>query len=237
MGILIEVAVAKTNKYASRESGDTAEVVERPGGGLSAVVVDGQGSGRAAKTLSLLLTSRAVALLKDGVRDGAVAQAVHDFLYTYRHGQVSATLDLVSADLASRDVVATRNAVTPLVVRRGGVTAVIPPGAGPIGVHRHAKPAVHAFPFEEGLRVLTYTDGVARAGSRGVDAPFDVAAFLDRACGPDAPAQDLADAVLAEAMRRDAGRPADDLTVVALVLRRHEGETSVRRLAAALPLP
>ena len=28
----MEMAIAKTNKYASRESGDTAEIVERPGG-------------------------------------------------------------------------------------------------------------------------------------------------------------------------------------------------------------
>ena len=60
MGILIEAAVAKTNKYASRESGDTVEIVERPTGGISVIVADGQGSGRAAKALSLLVTARAV---------------------------------------------------------------------------------------------------------------------------------------------------------------------------------
>src|SRR3712207_7046255 len=35
---------------------------------------------RAAKSLSLLITSKAVALLKEGVRDGAVARGVHDYL-------------------------------------------------------------------------------------------------------------------------------------------------------------
>ena len=61
--LCIDLSIAKTNKYASRESGDTAELVERPAGGLSVVVVDGQGSGQAAKTLSLLISSKAVALL------------------------------------------------------------------------------------------------------------------------------------------------------------------------------
>ena len=65
MGLSIELAIAKTNKYASRESEDTAEVVERPGGGISVVVADGQGSGRAANTLSLLVTKYAVAMLKE----------------------------------------------------------------------------------------------------------------------------------------------------------------------------
>ena len=96
--LIIDVGVAKTEKYASRESGDTVELVERPSGGFTVVMIDGQGSGRAAKTLSLLLSSKAVALVKEGVRDGVVARATHDYLFAFRHGQVSATLDLLSID-------------------------------------------------------------------------------------------------------------------------------------------
>ncbi|HCG28801.1 MAG TPA: stage II sporulation protein E, partial [Chloroflexi bacterium] len=48
------------------------------------------------KTLSMMVSSKAVALLKDGIRDGAVARGVHDSLLAYRHGKVSATLDLLS---------------------------------------------------------------------------------------------------------------------------------------------
>ncbi|MFN8538506.1 MAG: hypothetical protein U0232_13645 [Thermomicrobiales bacterium] len=78
----IQIAVAKTNKYASSESGDTVELVERPTGGLSVVLVDGQGSGQAAKTISMMVSAKAVSLLKDGARDGAVARVVHDHLCT-----------------------------------------------------------------------------------------------------------------------------------------------------------
>lgn len=50
----IRVAVAKVGKYAAGISGDSVEVVERPrGGGVSVIIVDGQGgSGRAAKRTS-----------------------------------------------------------------------------------------------------------------------------------------------------------------------------------------
>ena len=51
----IQIAVAKTNKYAVSESGDTLEVVERPGGGLSVVLADGQSSGRGAKIISMMV--------------------------------------------------------------------------------------------------------------------------------------------------------------------------------------
>ncbi|MBO9313776.1 MAG: serine/threonine-protein phosphatase, partial [Chloroflexus sp.] len=47
----MRVAVAKVPRYGDIESGDTLETIERLGGGFSFVLVDGQGSGRSAKTL------------------------------------------------------------------------------------------------------------------------------------------------------------------------------------------
>ncbi len=236
MGLSIELAIAKTNKYASRESGDTAEVVERPGGGISVVVADGQGSGRAAKTLSLLVTSKAVAMLKEGVRDGAVARGVHDYLFAYRHGQVSATLDILSVDLRAETVLVTRNAATPLLIDRGDGFEVVPGEAGPIGLYPLMRPAVTRLPMTAGVRVLLCTDGIAGAGGRLAGQAFDLPAFATgwpRDAGPQA----IVDAVLDEAVRRDDGRPMDDMTVVALALQDHDEVPLVRRLSVTVPLP
>ena len=78
----IDLAVAKINKYASAESGDTVELVERPHGGISIVVADGQRSGRSAKAISNIVVRKAISLLAEGVRDGAVARATPDYLRT-----------------------------------------------------------------------------------------------------------------------------------------------------------
>ncbi|CAA9546455.1 MAG: Stage II sporulation protein E [uncultured Thermomicrobiales bacterium] len=236
MGLAIDVAIAKTNKYASRESGDTAELIERPGGGLSVVLADGQGSGRAAKTLSLLVTSKAVALLKDGVRDGAVARAVHDFLFAYRHGQVSATLEILSVDLRAETVVLTRNAATLAFVGSGERYGRVDGDSGPIGLYAVSRPTVLQLPLAAGLRALLATDGVGRSGVRGGAEDLDLAACA-AGLGPDADATAVADGVLAEAVLRDAGRPADDMTVVALALRPHRDAILVRRQGATVPLP
>jgi hypothetical protein len=150
----IQIAVAKTNKYASRESGDTVELVERPSGGLSVVLVDGQGSGQGAKTLSLLVSSKAVAMLKEGARDGAVARVVHDHLHTFRHGRVSATLEILSVDLVSKTVVSTRNSHTPLLIWYGGEYELRASDSTAIGIRRHTKPAIDQFSAEPGLRVI-----------------------------------------------------------------------------------
>ncbi len=236
MPLCIDLAIEKTNKYASRESGDTAELVERPAGGISVVVVDGQGSGQAAKTLSLLVSSKAVALLKEGVRDGAVARAAHDFLFAYRHGKVSATLDILSVDLVTRSVVVTRNADAPLVVAREGTVVVIEATAGPIGRYHRTKPTVTELPMSANLRVVLCTDGVPAAGTRGGTGRFPVADFV-RDCESDAPrASELASRVLEEAIRRDEGRPGDDMAVVVLSLVNHTEERLIRKLSATVQI-
>src|SRR5215207_6584512 len=105
----IQVGVAKIEKYASSESGDTLEMVERPGGGLSFVLVDGQRSGKSAKAISNLVAGKTISLLGEGVRDGAAARAASDYLFMHRGGKVSATLNIVSLDLHTKTMVLSRN--------------------------------------------------------------------------------------------------------------------------------
>ena len=98
----VQVAVEKINKYAADESGDTVEIVERPHGGISIVMADGQRSGRSAKAISNIVVRKAISLLAEGVRDGAAARATHDYLHTQRGGKVSAELVIISVDLSDR---------------------------------------------------------------------------------------------------------------------------------------
>jgi len=232
----IEVAIAKTHKYASRDSGDTAETVERPTGGLSVVMVDGQGSGAAAKTLSMMVSSKALSLLKEGVRDGAVARGTHDFLHAFRHGRVSATLDIVSADLASSTLVITRNSSNPYLVRRAGTFEMVSGTSGPIGPQRHLRPSVDQYPLTEALRVIVYTDGITGAGRRW-DLRLDTLAFAEHMTAGGATSQQLADGLLAAAIDADRGRPVDDMTVVAVSIVSRNPDVQIRTQLVSLPFP
>lgn len=229
------LAAAKTNHYATRESGDTVELVERPDGGFTMVLVDGQGHGMPAKLLSLQLTAKAVSLIKEGVRDGAVARAVSDYLHAYRGGRVSATLDLLSLDLHAAAVLVTRNAEVSGILRRGGQFSALTMTAGPLGVTRHSRPTVWRHEMEAGLAVVLYTDGIARAGAR-FGAVLDPVADLADLNDPDAPAQVLADRLLTAAVAADHGRPHDDMTAIALTISARDETTVVRRLTADVPL-
>jgi serine phosphatase RsbU (regulator of sigma subunit) len=234
--LTVACAIAKTNKYASRDSGDTAEVVERPGGGLSVVLVDGQGSGRAAKLLSTAVVGQAIALLKEGVRDGAVARAVHDSLYAYRGGQVSATLDILSLDLASQTLVLCRNSHCPVLWRDAEGSRLLIGQAPAIGRQRHGRPASEERPIVAGSQIILISDGIVGAGQRRGQ-PLDLAGWL-AASDPTAAAPALADGLLAAALAADADRPQDDMTVVALTIQTDAGLTEplIRRLTLTLPL-
>src|SRR5574340_1030628 len=115
----VQIAVAKVNKYAVSESGDTLEVVERPNGGVSVVLSDGQTSGRGAKTVSQMVVRKVIALLAEGVREGAAARAASDLLYTERQGKVISTLNIASVDLHSGTLVLTRNNPSPMFICHG----------------------------------------------------------------------------------------------------------------------
>lgn len=233
----LQAAVAKVGKYASPESGDTIEMIERPQGGFSLVMVDGQGSGRGAKTLSNLVTARAVTMLKDGARDGAVARAVHDYLYGYRNGQVSATLNILSVDFQARSILMSRNNPLPYyVLDPDGLSSSNEPSTA-IGLYPNTKPIITQHDIRESMFVIAFTDGIAGAGERyGKD--MDLGNFLaSLRCDGSCTAREMADRILMRAIELDQGRPNDDMSVMVLsVLPRPEDEPKIRRQQMSFPL-
>ncbi len=233
----LQVAAAKTNKYASAESGDTIEMIERPQGGFSVVMVDGQGSGRGAKTLSNLVTARAITMLKDGARDGAVARAVHDYLYGYRHGQVSATLNILSVDFSAQTLVMSRNNPLPFyVLNHEGLHSFNEPSTA-IGLYSNTKPVITHHPIRGFTYIVAFTDGVMQAGER-YGTHIDLSNFLASLnCADACSAQTLADQVLLRAMEHDQNRPVDDMSVLVLaILPTREEQPHIRRMAMQFSL-
>ncbi|MEW6231060.1 MAG: PP2C family protein-serine/threonine phosphatase [Chloroflexota bacterium] len=232
----IQVAVAKVHRYASSESGDTLEMIERPHGGLSFVLADGQGHGRPAKAISNLVAKKAVGLLADGVRDGAAARGTHDFLYAYRQGKVSATLNIVSVDLASRSIVLSRNSHCPVIVSSTVGLRCLDEESQPIGIFPGTKPVITEVPMAPDTHVIVFTDGILEAGAR-FGLRFDVVNLVTSLlANSQLDVQALAEAILAAAIARDQGRPNDDMSVLVLRMASTEEKGEVRRLLVSFPL-
>jgi len=231
----VQIAVAKINKYAVSESGDTLEVVERPNGGLSIVLADGQTSGQGAKAVSMLVVRKVIGLLAEGVRDGAAARAASDSLYTEKKGKVISTLNIVSVDLQTSTVVITRNNPAPIFISRGEQIDCLGSESSPIGVSRNIRPAITEIPVETGLTIVIFTDGLMNAGERRGQ-PMDVCTSLKAMLEDQDPSpQGIADALLNEAAHLDEGRPSDDMSVVVLKVLKRQGD-EVRRMTVRLPI-
>lgn len=231
----VEVAVAKVAKWATSESGDTLEMIERPRGGLSFVLVDGQRSGRAAKAISNLVARKAIAELAEGVRDGAAARAAHDYLHAYKGGKVQATLNIVSVDLSTRTLVLSRNNPCPAVlVTPAGEIRLLDEPSTPVGVYPWTKPVITEVPLEAGLIAVVFTDGLLHAGEHRAG-KMDVLDEVRQMVVQRRSAREMADRLLEQALALEEGRPRDDISVLVLQVQPGAGQRT-RSLTVRMPL-
>jgi len=230
------VAVVKTSKYAVSTSGDSAEVVERPLGGLSALVVDGQGSGTSAKILSTALAGRASGLINDGIRDGAVARAVHDWLFAQKHGRVSATLSIISFATDTNTLVITQSGNCPVYVFSPRMFQSFDSPTDPLGFYHFSRPQVNQVDLEPGLLAVTFSDGVMHAGRRQGETLDSKAwyAKIGKLYNSGIAPGIMAENILQDALSLDQNRPNDDMTVVVMAILDSPVD-GIRRLQVEFP--
>jgi serine phosphatase RsbU (regulator of sigma subunit) len=229
------IAVSKIRKYATSDSGDTVEVVERPKGGVSVVMADGQTSGRGAKWISTLVVRKVIALLAEGVRDGAAARAASDSLFTERRGKVLSTLNILSVDKQTGTLVITRNNPAPVLLAIGDDIEVLDQQCLPVGLYRDTRPVIKEIDLEPSITAVMYTDGLVHAGAR-YGKSLHVVSYLIELLAAEDPGPDwIADQLLNQAVELDQGRPADDITIVVVRIT-EAGGNLIRRMSVRLPL-
>lgn len=233
----LELAVSKIDKFGVSPGGDTVEVTERPTGGVSIVLSDGQGSGAPAKAISSFVVSKAISLIADGARDGAVARAVHDALYARRRAQVSATLTIISADTDHDKLIISRNSNCPvLVLSETGEAMVLDEETFPIGTKRLIRPHIVQLPLKEPRTVIAFSDGILSSGKGKSDrSMIDLVIAAAGALAAESPAE-ISGGILDWALERDKGRPSDDISVLAVKILRRPGEKNVREMTMKFPL-
>jgi serine phosphatase RsbU (regulator of sigma subunit) len=229
------IAVSKTKKYATPSSGDTVEVVERPNGGVSVVIADGQSSGHGAKAVSTMVVRKVISLLAEGVRDGAAARAASDSLYTEKKGKVSSTLNILSVDKQTGTLVITRNNPVPALLAYNDEIQLLDEPSQPVGIYRDTRPVISEVSLEPGITAVAYTDGLVHAGSR-TGQSMDIVTLLQVMLEEEDPSpQMIVDSLLENALKLDQGRPSDDISIAVLRVTSHTGDT-IRRMTVRLPL-
>lgn len=231
----IQIAVSKINMKEALESGDTLEVIERPSGGLSVILVDGRGSGKKPKKVSSTIVHKVLHLIGDGTRDGVAATTVSDQLYKEHMGDITAFLSILSVDLQTFTITITSNNPVPVFVSQKQHVDCITGEATAIGTRLNVTPAITQLPLEVGITVVMYTDGVAKAGE-AMGISLDMCTLLKSMTEDQEPAaQAVADTLLAEAVRLDQTQPQDDMSVVVLRILSDQNDR-VRRMVVSIPV-
>ena len=231
----VQIAISKIKKYATSSSGDTAEVIERPNGGMSVVLADGQSSGKGAKWVSSLVVRKVIQFLADGVRDGAAARAASDALFTERGGRVSATLNILSADLQTGTLVITRNNPAPVVIAYDDHIKLLSEESDAVGLRRDTRPLISEIPLAPGLTVVVYTDGLVHAGSYFGDS-MDVSTCVKVELEGENPSPtNIADSLMKHALKLDRGMARDDISIAVLRVV-NSGSDMIRRMSVQLPV-
>lgn len=232
----IVLDVAKLPKHGAPVSGDTVEVIERPAGGISLVLADGEGTGSAAKGVSTFVAHKVIEEIAHGTTDGVTARAAHDALFVGRGGSVTASLFILSADIPAAKIVVCRNADGPVILKTPRELMVYSERVPLLGAKKQLKPNIYTEDMVEGTVAIAFTRGVERAGSvRGAEwSHKDIFMVVEDALaeGGSSLARHLLDAAVAA----DGGEPADDMAVVVLAIDRGRPGECTRTMTVHLPV-
>ena len=231
----IKIAIAKIDKFGSGISGDTAEVIERPNGGLSVVLADGQMDDQDNKAISTMVSHRIIEHISTGARDSSAVRAASNNIFVEYGGRVQANLNILSVDLQSNTILVSRNSPIPVFLIRDEIVDVLTCDCEPIGGHADISPTIVELEISPGTAIILLTDGVYNAGS-GNQTSLDFGTILEALFDEQEPtAKEIADFLLNRAIRLDDGRPKDDMSVVVMLITA-EPTDHIRRMSVTMSL-
>ena len=173
-------------------------------------MIDGQGSGPAARSVARDVAARLTDLLESGSSGEVAALAANQALTSDRFGQVSASFDIVRAS-ADGSLDLARFSTNLVFCFDGSGWTQLDGASGPAGRSSTSVPALHRFTENEAEILLIATDGAGDAKS-----------MLDETChaaNEAISATELVSLVFDGVLAACNGRPKDDVTLA--VLRRH----------------
>lgn len=216
IGMEIQAAIAKIDRYSFNEEGNKVEIIERPNGGISIVMAEGKLSGSRSKGVTMKAVHAVLNLIAEGVPDGASSRVVLQRIRDEHRERADVKLTILSCDLLSNTIVITKNNLVPVLIYEEGESRFLPLDEDSES-HRY-DPVVYQFEFKLGQTFILITEGVQNAGAHE-DNKIDLRTALGSIYDEDideTSVQNVADYLLQQAIAYDSGRPRDDMTVVVL---------------------
>ena len=231
----IQIAIAKIDKFASTESGDTVEIIERPNKGISVVLADGKLNGQGSKAISTKIVHKIISQITEGIPDGAAVINTSRLIYREYKGKAKAGLNILSCDMNTDMINITRCSAVPVALYRDGQVNCIVSDVKALGEREEVQPSIYQIPLESETSIIWITDGVYNAGAY-LDQSLDFCTTLGSLFEEQEPtAREIAEFMLNQAISLDQGQPADDMSVVVLQTTR-EARDKIKHIAVRMPI-
>lgn len=230
----LQAAISKVDRYSSAEQGDKVEVIERPRGGISIIMAEGKLGGRRSRSIAMKAVHSILNLISSGLHDGAASRTVLSKIKDEHNGKAKVSLSIISCDLDSQSIVITKNNSIPVITVFEGMVDYLRFDDS-TDADQSLVPSVYQFEIEEGRDFILVSDGVLQAGSQ-YEQPLDLRVSVESLFEEDEPSvQEVADAILTQAVSQDLGRPRDDMTVTVLRISAAPS-TNIRRECVHFPI-
>lgn len=231
----LRIAVAKTDRFGSGTTGDTVETTERPNGGISIVLADGQKEGQDSKAISTMVSHKVIEYITQGCRDSMAIRATSNRIFKEYNGKVKANLNILSADLQTNTIVISRNNPVPVFLVTEGQVDTLNEESSPIGDQMDICPSIVELAIIPDMLIIMMSDGVYHAGQPETN-EMDILTAIEALVEEQEPsAKEIADTLLSRAMRLDSDRPKDDMSVVVMLVSPHPTD-NIRRMSASMEL-
>lgn len=199
--------VASIKKSGEKASGDTHSVIRINEHRFLMALSDGMGSGEYARKVSRTAISLIEAFYRAEMPEGTVLETINKLL-TFSRDERFACIDICSVDLNTGGAEFVKIGSPAAIILRGGKVKVLESESLPLGILDGLRPTVAKEKLCDGDMLIFMSDGITSA----FDSTPELVEFLQplKPLNP----QNLADSLLAGALKHTGGKAEDDMTVL-----------------------
>lgn len=209
--VACQIGVSRASKGGAPVSGDTVLHRQLDESLLVAALSDGMGAGPRAAQESRVTVDMLERLLEAGFPPDVAVRTINSILLLRSADEVFATLDLMLLRLDTGEADFLKTGAAPSFIRRGNRVSVVKSSSLPAGILTQIEVPLTRHLLKPGDLLVMVTDGLLSDLGE-----TQVAEFLQRF--PRQEPQLVAEALLNLALEGRQGKPADDVTVLAVLL-------------------
>ena len=214
----LQIGIEKTTKSDSNISGDTLLQTKLEDGKYLIALSDGMGSGKEARKASKTAITMLERLLSSGFDKDSSLRLINSTLNAIGEEDMYATLDIAVLDLYAGNLEFIKNGACPTYVKNGRNVQILKSLSLPTGILNDIDLVVYDKDLQEGDILVMCSDGILESSEEYTNKELWLKFLLEEIETDDM--QKIADIILQEAIDNNYGMPKDDMTVIAIKVKK-----------------